>query len=301
MKNVRELRNFAYDEIRKVVYITQAYQGNSSLLRYDASSSPPSLASFKLEKTCVHPYGLALGGEDVYVSCQDTKNVVRYDAGEFSDTENTADRRVKGKQVYNTTSLDPRAVAFSDVIFPGQSLLFVADRDTSSVIVLDVNKYTKTHTINLNDPQSSHKQAKPIGVAVQDGDPWSEPRVFVGDETSGKVFVFQRKDDSFEQVWAFHSEENLSHPAGLSIHNNLLYVACQKKKHVITFDLTDPDQKPTVVIKSKHLPNDFSDSPDFSESSDSPDSDDFGPEGILVLDDYIQPMTSAEQDGLRPR
>ena len=278
-ESIRELRNFAYSESDRILYITQAYKDNSAILRYDTSN--PNLSIFKLGKgsDCIHPYGLALSSENLYVSCQDTNNVVRYATTTLSTTENTTDHKLQGEVVYNTT--DPRGVAVSHTT----NLLFVAERHKGTVAVLDTRNNKKQTTIDLsgaqthNDSPTNKTKPQPIGLAVSEGS-FVSPRLFVGDKTSGKILVFEMDfwDRSFTQRYILQSVD-LTHPAGLSINGRFLYVACQDSKQVMTFDLENLKATAKVVIKTSDLPYD---SPEGS------------PEGILVLDHDVPSMNSYE-------
>jgi len=205
------------------LYVANAYRKDSKIWEYknvcgnqqNGWDNTNNLIPFRIMDTCIHPYGIEIdeAKNELYVSCQTSGHVEKYDLSNPNS---------KGEVVHQMDQ--PRDISLA----PKRDLIFISDRYEKQVKVL-----------KLSDPSivvGELKVRKPIGLVIDN----DENRLFVGSAT-GHVKVFDISEEAlnnrnFKEIGSIQ-HKHLTHPAGMSIDDDLLFVVGQDSRRVYSFDL----------------------------------------------------------------
>jgi len=159
--------------------------------------------------TLVHPYGLALHGTSVFVSNQDTYNVLRY-----TNTSGLGPWASTVFAQYSSTD-GVRGLAVD-----GGGVLYVAVEQLG-VLKYDVFTGAALGTVPCNDC---------IGLTYDN----TTDAVYIGSSGDDAVYQYSVAAQTFVRTFR---DASLTHPAGLSVHDGALFVNAQSDGAVLKFDV----------------------------------------------------------------
>jgi hypothetical protein len=211
----RLLRGMLLEPESGHLFVANAYYDDSKILRFgpcDAQGQrlliervAPQVAASRL----IHPYGLALLGTKLWASTQDTGSIVGVHVAElFAPALETA----------YEFGQPGESIAFRGLA-SFEDCLYVAEEFSSSVLKL-------CHGVVRNKLMVH----KPIGVLVDE----RARLLFVGSRWRKRPRVAAFSVDTFEQVREF-THRHMTHPAGIAVDGDRLYVAEQDSKSVLEF------------------------------------------------------------------
>jgi len=183
----------------------------------------------------------------MYVTAQDTQSLLLYDVKTgMPDTSTPSNALYPGSiatySAFNDDSNGIRDVVVDEV----NGLVFVAEEVLRMVLVYDVNaNYINVFNISFGS------KSVPIGLAM---DQSLHPNiVFVGDNGHEAVYAFMYypSQRSFNQLWKSEKVSDLTHPAGLAVNEQLVFVVEQKNNLIMTFNVSTGKNEPIFADFTK--------------------------------------------------
>ena len=157
-----------------------------------------------------HPYGLATGNGQLYVSSQNINTVNGY---------SLTDQSFSG--VINNFNPDQiRGLAYNTKL----NLLYVADKDANMVQAWSTatNSIDTAHSIASNDP---------IGLYYHE----TSGKLFIGSSADNSVVLWNPATQAIEQTF---TDTNLQHPAGIAVSGDALFVISQTANSLLQFAIS---------------------------------------------------------------
>lgn len=185
----------------------------------------------------------------MYVSTQDTQSVLLYDAignpvanGSGNGLNGDYPGAIVTYGEYNENGDGVRGIAIDNI----NGLLFVAEENFNVVLVYDINNKFK-NVYNITNGKSSFKP-----IAIEYNSDYFESIVFVGDDDKDLVYAFKVTRDGYSIFWTSESNDNLDHPAGIAVSNDVLYVVSQNAGRIVRYDPSNGNYEKTIV-NFKHV------------------------------------------------
>lgn len=75
-------------------------------------------------------------------------------------------------------------------------------------------------------------KAEPIGLSIDT----TNRVLFVGDNSYDAVYAVEYDMSGFKVLWKTDKTKHLSHPAGIAVNGQFVFVVSQKKKRILRFD-----------------------------------------------------------------
>ena len=180
----------------------------------------------------MHPYGIRTDNNgNLYCTTQDTQSLLLYLSNGKPDTKTPSNNIYPGSVVtygpYNENGDGVRDVAIDTV----NNLIFVAEEELKMVLCYDIsNNYTNIFNISYG------KDAEPIGLKINQK--LFSNTIFVGDNGINAVlaFSYEPKLKQFKQLWQTKSNKDLTHPAGIDINEQYVFVVEQNNNLIMQFD-----------------------------------------------------------------
>jgi hypothetical protein len=239
MVNEHELRDIAIVENfdtfspsrpKYTMYAANAYQKDSYILKYDdscvwhehAEAKAPGLSVWARTDFMVHPYGIAVADDAVFVTCQSSGQVIKFPLHD------------PFKPTVLATLQQPRAVTASTVLHR----VFVAERfgndlwnppNKGRLMIYD--------SLTGNQIDSVFFEA-PIGLALV-----SDELLMVGCNKTNKVYAL---DPMTFQERQTYQHVDLQHPAGISVYGTRMFVLSQGTNRIFEFDIRSGQGKVVV-------------------------------------------------------
>lgn len=200
----------------------------------------------------VHPYGIAHHTAYGYyfITTQDTHSVLGYDSrgnplslpgmqlhypggvitikhNDDNNDDSRDDDTIKDK--ISRHSKGVRGLCIDE----SMNLLFIASEFTHNIIVLNIDKsFSNVYNISLPRKEDFQK-LEPIAVMI--GAPYHNNTLFVSDKANKKVFAFKVHANNYQFFWESSDTRHLSHPSGIGVADDVIYVLSEGKNRVLLF------------------------------------------------------------------
>jgi len=201
---VDQLRGLVWYPTNNQLYFLNAHKSHNDveLLQSSYACADPGMVSDHSKSKLSHPYSLVLKGSHLYVSDQDSGNIVKMPL-DLSDSKVIA------------VVSNPRGMVFGN-----DGLLYVASQGLESVVYINVT---------TEKSEGSFPASKPISLV-----PYEDLIIYGtrGKDTSIHGWSTTTKKD----VWTM-TNTNLLHAAGMVVDDAVLYVLSQETKALLLFDL----------------------------------------------------------------
>lgn len=243
----RELRGMLLDEPTGHLFVANAFSGDSKILRFGACAADGSRPFIERvfpwigSSLLVHPYGLAIQSGSLYATTQDTGSIVGVRLRGGAERLGGAESAREAAAAPEEGRAVERSIAFGGagarVAFRGlasfEGCLFAAEEGSDAVFRLCNGALTATIPIR-----------KPIGLVV---DPIRR-LLFVGSREArgARVVALDLDSPSFSEVQRF-TRPQMTHPAGLALDGDRLYVAEQDARQLLEFDIPSGKLNRVVV------------------------------------------------------
>lgn len=213
-----ELRSMAL--VGNQLFVTNSNKDESKVLIFGPCTSSgdreyvSTFASSKTDPNLVHPYGLASGffgsATSLFVTNQDTNTLTKYKDASAASTSEPFYKVGNGEGV--------RGVAFDTLT----NTVYIADSEGNRVIAVNAFNSETRWILEI---------ASPIGLHMNQ----LTRELFISSKASKQPMV--RSYNVLTRSWGLnYTHHSITHPAGILVNDGLLYVLCQDKRSLATFD-----------------------------------------------------------------
>jgi len=184
----------------------------------------------------LHPYGVSINDDIFYVSNQDTNSLLRYSLA--SGKPLPLPIALKNSAYPPGTFAIMKKGTARGITLDGEKRLYVAN-DLDGVIVYNISSGYINHTIEI---------PRPIGLFYD----FITNLLYVGsDDTNPTVISFVLPSMNLKQVF---SDSKMTHPSGILVYNEILYVLSNDNKKLIAFDVATGKKIGTIISKFPDKP-----------------------------------------------
>lgn len=179
----------------------------------------------------------------MYVSSQDTQSLLLYNnVGNAITGLNGMNGNYPGAIVtygnYSTNSDGIRGIAIDNI----NGYIYVCQENYNIIFVYDINNNFK----NIFNITNGKLTFKPIGIEYNSN--YFENILYVGDDDTNRIYSFKININyNYTLYWISDENDNLSHPAGLSLSQDVLYVISQDKDRIVRFNPNNGNYEKTIV------------------------------------------------------
>ena len=236
MPALNELRGILFSSGQSTLYVVNAYKDFNQILEFSQLGSGDQWSYNQIYATgkSTHPFDIEFAfGDDLFVSNQDTNDVVSYSgAGSTGNVFASGFKAVRG------------------IAYDGKTL-YVADSGANQVYPFSSSE----------QPANGFAVDQPVHML------WDGSRyVYIGSEKDNSVLAWDTTGaNSTNPAVVVPSQKKsvIDHTGGLALDGNNLYAASRKGKQIVEFQL-DLSQNPPVVKGSAQVVlQDFADDPEF--------------------------------------
>lgn len=253
-----ELRSLATGDYRgeAALYVADAARKTENILVFGDCSNWGKMRSKKarvmgtgsvFEEGAQHAYGISFDSkENLYVSYQHTNAILRSSKDDFRVMElpqAMKDRESKegiklfqgtffqfgAPEVHKSSDQGVRSIAWADHDGDLGELLWVANEFENKVYILD-HDASVVKMLDVTAPIGMFHERGGEGIYVKN-------RIYIGSRNGKKTGSVLCYDTNTFELLGTYFMLGMSHPTGIAVYENVLYVADQSLNSILTFDL----------------------------------------------------------------